>query len=82
MNTDEVDGDEVVQTKADLEEAKQAKEALEEQLAELKEALEEGEKELVESLEEKDKKIGQLKRALDDNEYLHQTKEDDLYLRT
>ena len=53
-----------------------------EQLAELKEALEEGEKELVESLEEKDKKIGQLKRALDDNEYLHQTKEDDLYLRT
>ena len=49
-------------------------------LFQLKEAVEDNEKELLEDIEAKAKKIEQLKRGLEDNEYLHQTKYDDLFL--
>ena len=49
-------------------------------LFQIKQAVEDSEKELLEDIEAKEKKIQQLKRALDDNEYLHQTKYDDLFL--
>ena len=49
-------------------------------LLQIKQAVEDSEKELLEDIEAKEKKIQQLKRALDDNEYLHQTKYDDLFL--
>ncbi|KAL5250504.1 hypothetical protein ACHWQZ_G016293 [Mnemiopsis leidyi] len=80
VNTDDVFDDAVIKAKTDLEDALRDKKDLEAQLDELKQAVEDSEKELLEDIEAKEKKIQQLKRALDDNEYLHQTKYDDLFL--
>lgn len=79
VNTEEEKEDELVDVKTKLEEEAAAKEDLEGQLEEVKKAVEEADKDLVDDIERKEKMIQQLKRTIDDKEYLYKTREYQLF---